>query len=334
MASVAEGTPQKRTEKNMQLETPETSLEKKPKVAAPCVQAHPGAAVYAAALDGLELKDPVAGFFDFCKERESIRKKRDAGESGPWSEDEIFQRGRFLNVFREDDRVTKALFRFLAPCSPNEEVLKMIQAVFFARWCNRDCTLDAMNIELLSDSNALREKLAGMKPWCNETAYPVEAVHWEGKAYNRFEAATELFGTIAPWLLEQITASNGDVQKATDAINEVLGMKNDFPIFMAVMDVAWFRPDLIHPNSPVPVGIGAVAFVNRLQTHLGLTSNDEVFQRMIELQGEYWPEAKRAFQPIDIEYLCCECRKYYSYVNGTKTFEGKNVFTPGKSPEL
>jgi hypothetical protein len=49
---------------------------------------------------------------------------------------------------------------------------------------------------------------------------------------------------------------------------------------------------------------------------------------MIALQKEYWPEAKRAFQPIDIEYLSCECRKYYSYVNGTKQFEGKNVFRP------
>ena len=49
---------------------------------------------------------------------------------------------------------------------------------------------------------------------------------------------------------------------------------------------------------------------------------------MIELQKECWPEAKRAFQPIDIEYLSCECRKYYSYVNGTKSFEGKNAFQP------
>ena len=35
-----------------------------------------------------------------------------------------------------------------------------------------------------------------------------------------------------------------------------------------------------------------------------------------------------------MEYLSCECRKYYSYVNGTKRYEGKNVFTPGKSPML
>ena len=34
---------------------------------------------YATALDGLKLDDPVAAFFDFCKERENIRLKRAQG---------------------------------------------------------------------------------------------------------------------------------------------------------------------------------------------------------------------------------------------------------------
>ena len=55
---------------------------------------------------------------------------------------------------------------------------------------------------------------------------------------------------------------------------------------------------------------------------------------LTQTQATHWPEAKRAFQPIDVEYLSCECRKYYSYVNGTKRYEGKNVFRPGKSPML
>ena len=66
---------------------------------------------YATALDGLKLDDPVAAFFDFCKERENIRLKRAQGQPGPWTKDEVFQNGRFLNVFREDDRGTKALLK-------------------------------------------------------------------------------------------------------------------------------------------------------------------------------------------------------------------------------
>ena len=35
--------------------------------------------------DGLKLDDPVTAFFDFCKERENIRLKRERGEPGPWT---------------------------------------------------------------------------------------------------------------------------------------------------------------------------------------------------------------------------------------------------------
>ena len=81
----------------------------------------------------------------------------------------------------------------------------------------------------------------------------------------------------------------------------------------------------------LPTGIGAVAYLDRLQKFLGLSSHQDTCQKMIELQHKYWPEAKRTFNPIDIEYLSCECRKYYSYVNGTKVFKGKNKFIPKNS---
>jgi len=111
----------------------------------------------------------------------------------------------------------------------------------------------------------------------------------------------------------------------------IFKMQNGFPIFMAIIDLAWFRPDVIDPGSHVPTGIGAVAYLDRLQIHFGLDDHQKTCDRMIALQKEYWPEAKRAFQPIDIEYLSCECRKYYSYVNGTKLFEGKNLFHPKRN---
>ena len=45
-------------------------------------------------------------------------------------------------------------------------------------------------------------------------------------------------------------------------------MQNDFPIFMAVIDIAWFRPDIIPIESEVPTGIGAVAYLDQnLQFH-------------------------------------------------------------------
>ena len=153
-------------------------------------------------------------------------------------------------------------------------------------------------------------------------------MHWDGEIHSRFDAATKLFGEIKEPLTDCIISANKNVIKATKNVNFRLNMKNNFPIFMAVMDIAWFRPDVIDPASDVPTGIGAVAYLDILQDHLQLKNHQQTCKRMIDLQEKYWPEAKRNFHPIDIEYLSCECRKYYSYVNGTKLFEGKNIFHP------
>ena len=284
---------------------------------------------YAAALDGLVLDDPVSAFFDFCREREKIRLARESGTPAPWTEDPIFQKGRFLNVFREDDRGSIAILRFAK--NLEQDLPALIHALFFARWCNRQETLDKVSIKILSKPEELRKKLETLEPWCNVTAYPVEPVHWEGVQYSRIDAAATLFGEIKESLTDAVTGAQGDVIKATNDVNDLFRMQNDFPIFMAVIDLAWFRPDVIDPGSHVPTGIGAVAYLDRLQRHFDLDDHQQTCDRMIELQKEYWPEAKRAFQPIDIEYLSCECRKYYSYVNGTKLFEGKNLFHPKRN---
>ena len=115
---------------------------------------------YASALDGLEIEDPVESFFDFCKERENIRISRENGEDFPWSKDEIFQNGRFLNVFREDDRVSKSIIKFAG--NLNEEPSKLINAVFFARWCNRQEVLDTLTPDDLNNPENLKNKLVSI----------------------------------------------------------------------------------------------------------------------------------------------------------------------------
>ena len=281
---------------------------------------------YAKSLDGLKLNDPVSAFFNFCKKRENIRFSRENRDPFPWTDDPIFQKGRFLNVFREDDRVSKSILRFANELK--HDLPKLIQAVFFARWCNKQHTLDELSSKMLLEPEKLLKKLKSLNNWCNYNAYPVESVLWNGKKYSRLDTAVKLFFNINESLEEMIIDAKGDVIKATIKINQEFQMENDFPIFMAVIDLAWFRPDIVYPSSHVPTGIGAVAYLDRLQRYLGLKDHQETCEKMIELQKEYWPEAKRKFQPIDIEYLSCECRKYYSYVNGTKLFEGKNVFKP------
>ena len=281
---------------------------------------------YKSTLDGLTLENPVSSFFEFCKEREKIRLKRESGLSAPWSDDIIFQKGRFLNVFREDDRGSKAIIQFINEM--DHDFSSLVQAVFFSRWCNRQEVLDILDPKLLYNPDKLVKVLRSISPWCNMTAYPVEPVLWENQEYSRIDTATHVFTESKGKLSGIIKDSNGSVIDATNKVNQIFKMKNDFPIFMAIMDIAWFRPDVIKPESYVPVGIGAVAYINKLKPYLKLNDDEQLFSQMIKLQKKYWPEAKREFYPIDIEYLSCECRKYYSYVNGTKLFEGKNLFQP------
>ncbi len=279
---------------------------------------------YANSLDGLIIEDPVKSFFDYCKEREAVRKKREAGDPFPWSEDSIFQKGRFLNVFREDDKVSKSIIEFAEPAK--DDLPLLIQALFFGRWCNRQTTIDGLTVNDLNNPKALKNKLINLEQWENFTAYPVEDSYWGEKLYSRIDAATYKFFDKKEEMTETILNSNQDVITATKNINEQFRMNNDFPIFMALIDIAWFREDIIPITTNVPTGIGAEPYLDRLQGFLKLNNHQDVGLRMIELQKEYWPDAKREFYPIDIEYQSCECRKYFSYVNGTKKFEGKNLF--------
>ena len=277
---------------------------------------------YRTSLDGLVIENPVESFFNYCIERENIRIKRESGEAFPWSEDKIFQKGRFLNVFREDDRVSKSIINFAKPLT--DDLPLLIQDLFFSRWCNRQETIDKLNHEDLLDADKLKDKLIQLEQWENFNAYPVQDVMWNEKTYSRIDTATTLFYEIKDDLTEIVLDSNLDVIQATKNINKRFKMENDFPIFMALIDIAWFREDVIPITSQVPTGIGAQPYLDRLQEYLGLESHQAVATEMISLQKEYWPEAKRTFYPIDIEYQSCECRKYFSYINGTKKFEGKN----------
>jgi len=282
---------------------------------------------YRDALADLVIADPVRAFFDWCIERERIRARREAGEPPPWTDDPVFRQGRFLNVFREDDKGTNAVLNFAEPVK--DSVPDLVHALFFARWCNRHTTLRALDPALLKRPAELRRALSSEvpRPWYSEV-YPVVEASWEGRAYDRLEACVEMFPLCLPFIEECIRGAEGNVMLANEAINARFEMSNDFPIFMALVDLALFRPELVSPDSPVPTGIGAAPYLDLLQERLGCATHQEAADRMIALQPELWPEARRAFTPIDIEYLACECRKYYSYVNGTKRFEGKNRFTP------
>ena len=69
-------------------------------------------------------------------------------------------------------------------------------------------------------------------------------------------------------------------------VNKLFKMENNFPIFMALIDIAWFRNDVMPTTSAVPTGIGAQPYLDRLEEYLGLNNHQEVATKMISLQKE------------------------------------------------
>lgn len=61
------------------------------------------------------IKRPQA-FFDYLNERENVRLRKEAGDSFPWTEDEILRTYKFTNVRRHHDRTSMELInRFYGP---------------------------------------------------------------------------------------------------------------------------------------------------------------------------------------------------------------------------
>lgn len=75
----------------------------------------------------------------WVKERESIRKKKEAGEASPYSENVIFRTYRFCNAFREDDKVTRWIFNNWL--KPNQNDPDVWFAMVVARHLNLPETL-------------------------------------------------------------------------------------------------------------------------------------------------------------------------------------------------
>ena len=90
-------------------------------------------------------------------------------------------------------------------------------------------------------------------------------------------------------------------------INSLLEINNEIMQYCIIINdialIMHYRA-LLKGSDYIPylwnAGIGAVAFLDLLEKHLGLDSHEKTAEKMIELQKKYWPEAKRPFQPIDI----------------------------------
>lgn len=61
----------------------------------------------------------VEGLWDFCREREAIRLRKEAGQPPPWTENIILRKFHFCNIHREHDRGTRWYMGTVVPAAEN-----------------------------------------------------------------------------------------------------------------------------------------------------------------------------------------------------------------------
>lgn len=286
----------------------------------------------------------VKEFFDYAKERESIRIRRGLkGSQPPFTQDPILQKYRFCNVFREDDTVTTWIRENLRKPLENEWNLMPVMAA--ARFINRVETLQALKDILLEEG------------WhsvaCKAMLYDLRK---QGKPL-----ITGAYMVRTPWGMNKIEG----LDKILSPLQEIVEhgqQQHAFPEWETLQEAhAWFMEldhfgkfmayeivtDLRHTpllNKATDImtwanaGPGAARGMSRVEFgeigHYNYGSDKHqviLNQKMQELlehskNRAYWPRQWPKWEMRDVEHTLCEYDKYMRIKNGEG--EPKQLFRP------
>lgn len=220
----------------------------------------------------------------FIGEREKIRLLKEQGCPRPWTDDEVLDKTKFTNIYRQDDKVSKFIYEMVGHLRGPI----LIYNLLMSRLINR---VDALDRVLPLDGSRVPEHLLeGDAVFMNAAAYQVSPMmrKLDGFITNR---ETIVYYPIKVYedVYEAIT-SQTDIAEAVYYGNKAYGGHIPFTMFQVVLDYHYLT-NHFDDNSNVPVGQGAKSVVEVLG---GL----EFLSR--ELEMKKW----------DVEHAACEFRKY------------------------
>ena len=220
----------------------------------------------------------------FVEERETIRKKKEAGEERPWTTDPILHRTHFTNIHRQDDKVSRYIFGRLQHCSGPLLVYNLL----LSRLINRiDVlskflpTLPSIDLSFLLDGEGvvMNPKAYQISPGmvkldnyetCRETI-----VYYTKKIYE------DVFNAIT---------STTDLKEATELGNKAFGGSVCFVMYQVVLDYHYLTGHY-DDNSNIFIGQGAKLILDTLG-------------------GLEFLSTELDMNKYDIEHAACEYRKY------------------------
>lgn len=275
----------------------------------------------------------VTIFINWMRERESIRKKREAGKPKPWTKDEILQQYRFCNVFREDDAVTKDIRRIFSKYEHTKHIWFLMCV---ARQINHTPTLEEIAPYLIPFQGSKVKKIMHAKKARGEKVYT--------SAYMLTNAAAKIpkIDYTVDLCLKPLWRQRARLERAfTDTYSlhafwELLMKEKGFGPFITYEVVTDLRHTSHLKNAKdihtwANAGPGALRGLNRLQgldlkNRMNMPAANELMQQLL-------PIAQRRLKGFpqlemrDIEHSLCEFDKYSRVLTGEgrpkQKFDGK-----------
>lgn len=260
-------------------------------------------------------------FLYWIGERESIRKKKEAGKPKPWTDDEILQKYKFCNVRRMDDRVSRWLLKNWY--EPHFDHKNMVLACVMARLFNTPEALDEIGFPIngLKVDRTIqvlqRRKDCGLNNF--NAAYIVGTVGLKGDkgeivVRNILVPVSESsFGNIGNFSLEALCA---DLMALPGIGSFIAGQVS--------ADVRWAVRGLWRDRRVwAPIGPGSKRGLNRL---FGRQPEERVpdtqwkieFKQTRHLVRDGLPEIYKRLEAIDVQNCLCELSKYESALQGNR----------------
>jgi hypothetical protein len=264
-------------------------------------------------------------FFDFCKERESIRVKKESGEPWPWTADPALQSAFYCNIYREDDKTTRWFKREVRDLVKGD-LFRSLGACVAFRWFNKIETGEVIKGLLL---NALPEFI---DQWEHDMLVTLRRMRAEGATVfsGAYIISSPMGDPKIEWAVkcaaatirnaESIIARCDSLELAWDAFKEEMGL-GPFMSYEIVTDLRHTQlldraPDIMTWANPGPGcarGLGwIVGDYNRIFSRGSSVDRDAMLRLMRELlelsRAEPW--ITRPWEMREVEHSLCEFDKY------------------------
>ena len=268
-------------------------------------------------LGNFKIENPMDEMMKFAYERQQIFKKKEAGLPWPWSEDPTFQKYKFCNVFRDQDKTTRWIVNWVKPISHN--LNELVCNLVYARMCNnpevmtktgyiKDTTPEQF-VEIINSIGGGKTKSKVNKNSVWKDPYQIAGAFKKklGLPYRENVIAYHL-PKVTNDLVRVIKNNAGTetLDKLLTDMAEVWGYKMTMVFTHAMLDLSYFRPDLIDPNASYPLGDGAKPILKIL--------NNVTLEEIVREWNSRFPEERKLLK-ADAEGILCEWRKYLVWKN-------------------